>query len=145
MKLVYDINQKPPMKKNLVYALQQLLAIMAATLLVPVLVNINSGTTYMSQPAALCGAGFGPAALCRPFVYGVAADAALFGNFLLAHSAKKECACERLLFLCVCCHKSEVFTAANFCGTPRKWGGGGVFANFDKAARHLRQNIRDFF
>ena len=37
MKLVYDINQKPPLKKNLVYAFQQLLAIMAATLLVPVL------------------------------------------------------------------------------------------------------------
>ena len=26
MKLVYDINQKPPLKKNLVYAFQQLLA-----------------------------------------------------------------------------------------------------------------------
>ncbi len=59
MKLVYDINDKPPMKKNLIYAFQQLLAIMAATLLVPALVNGNSGTTYMSQPAALCGAGFG--------------------------------------------------------------------------------------
>jgi len=59
MKLVYDINDKPPIKKNLVYAFQQLLAIMAATLLVPALVNGNSGLTYMSQPAALCGAGFG--------------------------------------------------------------------------------------
>ncbi|MBR5108901.1 MAG: uracil-xanthine permease [Clostridia bacterium] len=57
MKLVYDIADKPPIKKNLVYAFQQLLAIMAATLLVPILVD---GTgTYMSQPAALCGAGFG--------------------------------------------------------------------------------------
>ena len=57
MKLTYDINQNPPLKKNLVYAFQQLLAIMAATLLVPILVD---GTdTYMSQPAALCGAGFG--------------------------------------------------------------------------------------
>ena len=55
--LVYNIGDKPPLKKNLVYALQQLLAIMAATLLVPILVD---GTgTYMSQPAALCGAGFG--------------------------------------------------------------------------------------
>ena len=35
MKLVYDVNQRPPLKKNLVYAFQQLLAIMAATLLVP--------------------------------------------------------------------------------------------------------------
>ena len=57
MKLTYDINQTPPLKKNLVYAFQQLLAIMAATLLVPILVD-GSGT-YMSQPAALCGAGFG--------------------------------------------------------------------------------------
>ncbi|MBQ8136538.1 MAG: uracil-xanthine permease [Clostridia bacterium] len=55
--LVYNIGDKPPLRKNLVYALQQLLAIMAATLLVPILVD-GSGT-YMSQPAALCGAGFG--------------------------------------------------------------------------------------
>ena len=57
MKLVYDVHQTPPLKKNLVFALQQLLAIMAATLLVPVLVD--PAGTYMSQPAALCGAGFG--------------------------------------------------------------------------------------
>ena len=57
MKLVYDIGDKPPIKKNLVYAFQ--LAIMAATLLVPMLVNSNSGTNYMSQPAALFGAGVG--------------------------------------------------------------------------------------
>ncbi|MBQ9252573.1 MAG: uracil-xanthine permease [Clostridia bacterium] len=57
MKLVYGLSDKPPIKKNLVYAFQQLLAIMAATLLVPILVD-GSGT-YMSQPAALCGAGFG--------------------------------------------------------------------------------------
>ena len=59
MKLVYDINEKPPIKKNLLYAFQQLLAIMAATLLVPILVNSGAGAEYMSQPAALCGAGFG--------------------------------------------------------------------------------------
>ena len=57
MKLVYDISDKPPIKKNLIYAFQQLLAIMAATLLVPILVD-GSGL-YMSQPAALCCAGFG--------------------------------------------------------------------------------------
>ena len=57
MKLVYDIADKPPIKKNLIYAFQQLLAIMAATLLVPILVD---GTgVYMSQPAALLGAGVG--------------------------------------------------------------------------------------
>lgn len=57
MKLVYGINDKPPIRKNLIYAFQQLLAIMAATLLVPILVDATG--TYMSQPAALCGAGFG--------------------------------------------------------------------------------------
>ena len=57
MKLVYGVNDKPPLKKNLIYAFQQLLAIMAATLLVPILVD--STGIYMSQPAALCGAGFG--------------------------------------------------------------------------------------
>ena len=55
--LVYDINQKPPLKKNLVYAFQQLLAIMAATLLVPVLAD--STGLYLNQPAALFGAGMG--------------------------------------------------------------------------------------
>ena len=59
MKLVYGINDKPPIKKNLVYAFQQLLAIMAATLLVPILVNVNSNSSLMSQPAALLGAGVG--------------------------------------------------------------------------------------
>ena len=59
MKLVYNVNERPPLAKNLVFAFQQVLAIMAATLLVPALVNGGSGTQYMSQPAALCGAGFG--------------------------------------------------------------------------------------
>lgn len=57
MKLVYDVNQKPPLRKNLVYAFQQLLAIMAATLLVPVLAD--STGLYLNQPAALFGAGMG--------------------------------------------------------------------------------------
>ncbi len=57
MKLVYNVSDKPPLQKNLVYALQQLLAIMAATLLVPLLAD--STGLYLSQPAALCGAGFG--------------------------------------------------------------------------------------
>ncbi len=57
MNLVYDIQDKPPLKMNLFYALQQLLAIMAATILVPALVDPNG--LYMDQAAALCGAGFG--------------------------------------------------------------------------------------
>ena len=61
MKLVYDIDQKPPISRNLVFAFQQVLAIMAATLLVPILVNgaLGEDAQIMSQPAALCGAGFG--------------------------------------------------------------------------------------
>lgn len=68
--LVYQVNQKPPFGKNLVYAFQQVLAILAATVLVPALVNGNAakacadmGLTFvsanMSQAAALMGAGVG--------------------------------------------------------------------------------------
>lgn len=60
--MVYQVEDRPPFKKNLVYAFQQLLAIIAATLLVPTLVNLGTkGATEvtMSQPAALFGAGVG--------------------------------------------------------------------------------------
>ena len=62
MKLTYEVNQKAPFMKNLVYAFQQLLAIIAATVLVPVLVN--GGNTApegvaLSQASALIGAGVG--------------------------------------------------------------------------------------
>lgn len=59
MQLTYAVNQKVPFGKNLVYAFQQVLAILAATVLVPVLVNSNTGTAYLSQSAALIGAGVG--------------------------------------------------------------------------------------
>lgn len=63
MKLVYKMNERPPFGKNLVYAFQQLLAIIAATVLVPALVNGSlpdgSPTQRMSQAAALIGAGVG--------------------------------------------------------------------------------------
>ncbi len=60
MKLTYDIHEKPTFGKNLVFALQQLLAIIAATLLVPTLVNsLNGGALTMDPPAALFGAGVG--------------------------------------------------------------------------------------
>ena len=55
--LVYGVNQKPPFGKNLIYAFQQVLAILAATVLVPVLVDPSG--TYLSQSAALIGAGVG--------------------------------------------------------------------------------------
>ncbi len=60
MKLIYDINEKPKFGQNLVFAIQQLLAIIAATLLVPAIVNgSNGGALTMDQPAALFGAGVG--------------------------------------------------------------------------------------
>lgn len=57
MKLVYNVSDRLPLKKNLVYALQQLLAIMAAILPLPILVD--SPGIYMSQLAELCTTGFG--------------------------------------------------------------------------------------
>jgi len=60
MKLTYDLHERPKFGPNLVFALQQLLAIIAATLLVPTLVNGgNGGALYMDPPAALFGAGVG--------------------------------------------------------------------------------------
>ena len=54
MKLVYDIHDKPKFSQLIVFAIQQLLAIMAATLVVPVIVGNG-----MSSAAALFGAGVG--------------------------------------------------------------------------------------
>ena len=54
MKLTYGINDKPAMGQMIVYAIQQLLAIMAATLVVPIIVGNG-----MQPSAALFGAGIG--------------------------------------------------------------------------------------
>ena len=56
--LVYDIHDKPKFGNLLIFAFQQLLAIMAATIVVPVIVNGSTGAS-MSQSAALFGAGIG--------------------------------------------------------------------------------------
>ena len=57
MKLIYDIQDKPPVKENLMFALQEMIAIMAATLLVPILMSQYG---LPSDPAAaLLGAGIG--------------------------------------------------------------------------------------
>lgn len=37
--MIYQVKQRPPFGKNLVFAFQQMIAIMAATLLVPILVS----------------------------------------------------------------------------------------------------------
>lgn len=62
MKMIYNVEDKPSFGKLIVFAIQQLLAIMAATLVVPVIINGNAGLTgdnAMSTGAALFGAGVG--------------------------------------------------------------------------------------
>ena len=63
MKLVYGIKDRPSFGKNLVFAFQQMIAIMAATLLVPIVVTSNAqkaGINLVCDPAAaLFGAGAG--------------------------------------------------------------------------------------
>ena len=54
MKLVYDINDKPPVGKLIVLAIQQLLAILAATIAVPTIIGLPA-----QIPAAILGAGVG--------------------------------------------------------------------------------------
>lgn len=57
MELVYNIKDRPPFRQNIVFALQQIIAIMAATLLVPILVS--AAGLYCDPAAALFGAGAG--------------------------------------------------------------------------------------
>ena len=62
MKLIYGVNDKPKFVQRIVFAFQQLLAIMAATLVVPVIINNGAnlqGDDMMSTAAALFGAGVG--------------------------------------------------------------------------------------
>ena len=78
MNLVYNIKDKPKFPQLLVFALQQVLAILAATIAVPAIVGNG-----MSQSAALFGAGcgtivyqlftthgYGGPALCEYYVIG---------------------------------------------------------------------------
>ena len=58
MDLIYKVEDKPKFSQMVVYAFQQLLAIMAATLAVPVIVNQATGSN-MDIAAALFGAGVG--------------------------------------------------------------------------------------
>lgn len=52
--LVYDVNDRPPFGKMLVFAFQQVLAIMAATIAVPTIIGLPT-----QIPAAILGAGLG--------------------------------------------------------------------------------------
>ena len=68
MKLIYNVQDKPKFGQLIVFAFQQLLAIMAATIVVPLITNGNSAANVaqgigvasdMSTAAALLGAGIG--------------------------------------------------------------------------------------
>ena len=67
MKMIYQVNDRPKFGQMLIFALQQLLAILAATIAVPAAINSNdavkamieAGGAPMSQSAALFGAGVG--------------------------------------------------------------------------------------
>ena len=69
MKLVYDVSDKPKFSKTIVFALQQMIAIMAATLLVPMIVIfftkkkspvfLGSSFTFLGAYAASIGQNFG--------------------------------------------------------------------------------------
>ena len=52
--LIYDISDKPPMGKRLIFAFQQFLAILAATIAVPAQIGLPT-----QMPAAIFGAGVG--------------------------------------------------------------------------------------
>ncbi len=65
MNLVYKVNDKPRFGQLIIFAFQQLLAILAATIAVPAITNgsiikvFGEGAPMMSQSAALFGAGVG--------------------------------------------------------------------------------------
>lgn len=60
MKLIYDIEDKPKFSQLIVFALQQLLAIITATIVVPILTNAYGVVNLEMDPAAaLLGAGAG--------------------------------------------------------------------------------------
>ena len=62
MKMIYDVDSRPPFGKLVVFSLQQLLAIITATIAVPMVVSSEvsgDAALVMNPAAALIGAGFG--------------------------------------------------------------------------------------
>ena len=53
-KLIYDVNDRPKFGQMLIFALQQVLAILAATIAVPAIIGLPT-----QMPAAIFGAGIG--------------------------------------------------------------------------------------
>ncbi len=59
MKMIYGVHDRPKTGRLLLFALQQLLAILAATIAVPMIINSGNPGANMSTSAALFGAGVG--------------------------------------------------------------------------------------
>ena len=57
--LLYDVNETPPKGKMVILALQHVLAMFGATILVPMLVNKIAGTEVLTIPVALFASGVG--------------------------------------------------------------------------------------
>lgn len=57
--LTLDVNEKPPILKWIVLALQHVFAMFGATILVPILVNSAAGQTVLTIPVALVTSGIG--------------------------------------------------------------------------------------
>ena len=57
--LLYDVNETPPIGKTIIFALQHVLAMFGATILVPILVNNMAGKEVLTIPVALFTSGIG--------------------------------------------------------------------------------------
>ncbi len=58
-KMVLDVNEKPPIAKWIILAIQHVFAMFGATILVPILVNSGAGETVLTIPVALVTSGIG--------------------------------------------------------------------------------------
>ncbi len=58
-KMTLDVNEKPPLAKWLILAIQHVFAMFGATILVPILVNTAAGETVLTIPVALVTSGIG--------------------------------------------------------------------------------------
>ena len=58
-KMLYDVDECPPIGKWIILALQHVFAMFGATILVPILVNEAAGATVLTIPVALVSSGIG--------------------------------------------------------------------------------------
>ena len=58
-KMLYDVNERPPIAKWIILALQHVFAMFGATILVPILVNSAAGEEVLTIPVALVTSGIG--------------------------------------------------------------------------------------